>query len=121
MNPTSLNNPRIEKDFELLKTISETCIDVQPLIKKLSYLAALDQYGLALIDTDGTLTVQAHIIIETAVYKELTAYIGQLKQAALNVTKTTDEMFVVITNFNVYQEELDYEFNQLLAELKSHL
>lgn len=42
MNPTSLNNSRIEKDYELLKTISESCITVQPLLKNIAYIAAMN-------------------------------------------------------------------------------
>ena len=119
MNPTSLNDPRIEKDYALLKAISESCIAVQPLIKNIAYLGAINSYGDSLIDENGQLTLEAHIIIETAVYTELTAYIADMKKVALKHVQSTDQMIVVITNFNVYQEEFDYEFNQLLAQIKA--
>lgn len=111
MNPTSLNNPRLEKDYELLKTISESCITVQPLLKNIAYIASMNKYGDSLIDQNGRLTLEAQIIIETAVYTELNAYIADMKKVALRHVQSTDQMIVVITNFDVYQEVFDYEFN----------
>ncbi|MDW2886692.1 hypothetical protein [Exiguobacterium artemiae] len=78
-----------------MKSISESFIAVQPLIKNIAYLAAIDE--------NGQLTLEAHIIFETAVYTELSDYIADMKEVALKHVKSTDQMIVVITNFNVYQ------------------
>lgn len=121
MNPTSLNNPRIEKNFALLKSISESCIAVQPLIKNLAYLGTINSYGDSLIAENGRLTLEAQIIIETAVYTELTAYIADMKKVALSHVQLTDQILVVITNFDIYQEEFDYELSQLIAQIKADL
>ncbi|WP_269431385.1 hypothetical protein [Exiguobacterium acetylicum] len=44
-----------------------------------------------------------------------------MKKVALKHVQSTDQMIVVITNFDVYQEEFDYEFNQLIAQIKVSL
>lgn len=84
----------------------------------------MNKYGDSLIDQNGRLTLEAQIIIEIAVYTaytELNAYIADMKKVALRHIQSTDQMIVVITNFDVYQEEFDYEFNQLIAQRKASL
>lgn len=119
MNQTSLNDSHIKKDYALLNSILESCIAVQLLIKNIAYLGAINKYGLDLIDENGQLTHEAHIIIETALYTELSAYIADMKKVALKHINSTDQIIVVITNFNVSHEEFNYKFNQLLAQIKA--
>lgn len=117
MKIRSLNNPAIEKDYQLLKLIAEQLIAIQPLIQQVACLSIIEEHGSHIIDHDGKLKLEARIEIETEVHKQLTSFVADLRQVAMKNITNTDEMLHLITNFNVYQEELDHEFETAISKL----
>lgn len=54
----SLNNPAIEKDYQLLKLIAEQLIAIQPLIQQVACLSIIEEHGSHIIDHDGKLKIE---------------------------------------------------------------
>lgn len=121
MKTTSFNNPRIEKDYALLKLISDQVISIQPLISKVVYLQTIAEFGNEIIDSEGNLSLEGEIRVLNGVRLEIAKYVDGLKQVILEHINSTDHMISTITNFNTYQEEIDFEFEQSIAQLKEQL
>jgi len=80
MKTTSFNNPRIEKNYALLKAISDQVTIIQPLVSNIAYLATIEKFGYGVVDSVGNLTLEDQIHALNEVRLEIAEFVTALKK-----------------------------------------